>query len=208
MCVFILSLPLLISPPHPCGCCHGWEFYDVRKLCVHTRNGKCFQREHIQIQPTNRQLMNFTSQNTQKTLTHSHTHMHMEKERDRERDTPTLRNKNNSFSFVIVIPYSFPRHLISLAQNANFSEFFFFCALSFPSGFSFLSLLCEYKLFLFSFSRTELHVVYLYFNMGQIINCCWWLDIVREPEKSIHASAFTQTKHWNYSTITLFLIAV
>lgn len=74
VCVFILSLPFLISPPHPCGCCHGWEFYDVRKLCVHTRNGKCFQREHIQIQPTNRQLMNFTSQNTQKhSLTHTRT---------------------------------------------------------------------------------------------------------------------------------------
>lgn len=89
-----------------------------------------------------------------------------------------------------------------------FGIFLFFCALSFPSGFSFLSLLCECKLFLFSFSRTELHVVYLFFNMGQRINCCWWLDIVREPEKSIHASAFTQTKHWNYSTITLFLIVV
>lgn len=164
-CVFLLSLPHLISPPHPCGCYHVAENFMMSENFVFTREMEnVFQREHIQIQPTNRQLMNFTSQKYTKTLTNSLVHTRTW----RERDTP-----NCGMRIILSLCYCytvfFPPHLISRTIGNFFGIFF---RSFFPSGFSFLRF--QYKLFLFFLfhERAELHVVYLFFNMGQRINCC------------------------------------
>lgn len=142
-----------------------------------------FKRTHIQIQPSTNQStideLHFNI-NQKKTLT----------------EAPQTENKKRSFSFCYCyIPYSFPH--FNLLQLATFSEF----SLSFLlPGF----LLLSFAFFLstnFFFFTTKKKIARGLFisNMGQWKNC-WWLDIVsRKPIRAY-------TKHWIYSTITLFFI--
>lgn len=124
-----------------------------------------FKREHIQIQPTNRQLMNFTSQNTPKKTSLTHSRTHMEKERH-----PKLRGKNNSFALLLLYRSISPS--LNLSHESQLFRNFCF-ALSFPSGFSILSFFLSTNFFFSLFFTNEFaRGLFTFFNMGQRINCC------------------------------------
>lgn len=110
-----------------------------------------------------------------KTLVHSHIHTHGG---ERGIDTPNC-GKKIILSLCYCYTVFFSPHLIcQLFRNFLFCSFF-----SFRVFFS-LRVQTSYSSSFFSFSPTKLHVVYLLFNMGQRINCCWWLDIVWERLKN------------------------